>query len=413
MINKLVRAHNAINCLKISWFLIFSLMGFGFFCSAQAATFVLPEDNHSVVGEIQFVQVEQGETLLDIARRHSLGLDEIVAANPGVDTWLPEVGQQVLLPTRFVLPDAPRQGLVVNLPEMRLYYYPPPLQGEPAVVITYPLGIGAEGNAMPLMVTRITEKRVNPIWLVPESIRAEHEAKGEPLPKVVLPGPDNPLGDYALRLGGSSYLIHGTNQPFSIGMRVSHGCLRMYPEDIEQLYPLVAMDTLVRVVDQPYKAGWSDKALYVETHPPLSDSASAPQNSSTGLVMAIINQILDPLSEPLWDAAQQHAEQADGIPKPISQAAEGILRPRGWTIQVGIFQRRHSIEQLTTALVDMALPVLTINANGQNGCQIMVGPYNSRSQAEQTRQALKRSVNIEGIVIREERDWVMADCLAA
>lgn len=222
--------------------------------------------NTEVIGEIRTTQVRQEETLLDIARRYDLGYDEIVAANPGVDPWLPQPGSKIVVPTQFILPLAPRRGLVINLAARRLFFYPPPQAGEAAQVITHPLGIGREGWHTPLVQTKIVSKQVNPSWRVPPSIRAEHAQDGEVLPAVVPPGPDNPLGTRALRLGVPGYLIHGTNKPAGVGMRVSHGCLQLYPEDIETLFEQVPVNTPVVIVDQPYLIGRQEGLVFLEAH---------------------------------------------------------------------------------------------------------------------------------------------------
>ncbi len=199
------------------------------------------------------------DTLLDVARSNGLGYVEIVAANPGVDPWLPGEGTRVVLPTGHVLPDASREGIVINLGEQRLYYFPEG-GGTP---LTFPIGVGQEGWGTPLGRTEVVRKKANPRWYPTESIREENPD----LPKVVEAGPDNPLGAYAIYLGWPTYLVHGTNKPWAVGRRVSHGCIRLYPENIEQLFRLVEAGTPVEVIDQPIKVGWSGGDLFVEAHP--------------------------------------------------------------------------------------------------------------------------------------------------
>lgn len=195
--------------------------------SAQlhAATFPLPSGEDTVIGEVQYVVAQHEDTLLDLGRRYSVGYEEIVAANPGVDSWLPGEGTRVLIPSRYILPEE-REGLIVSLAEHRLYYFPRAKAGTAPVVMTYPISIGKMDWKTPLGMTRIVNKREKPIWYPPESVRREHEADGRPLPKAVPAGPDNPLGEYAMRLGipGGAYLIHGTNLPAGVGMQVTHGC---------------------------------------------------------------------------------------------------------------------------------------------------------------------------------------------
>jgi L,D-transpeptidase ErfK/SrfK len=226
-----------------------------------------------VVGEIQVIRARYEDTFLDIARAYDLGYDELVNANPGVDPWLPGAGTRIVLPTQFVLPDGPREGVVLNLAAKRLFWFPPARPGELPQVVTHPVGIGREGWATPVGTTKVVAKTRDPVWVVPPSIRRERAREGNPLPARVPPGPDNPLGRHALRLGLPSYLIHGTNKPGGIGMRVSHGCIQLFPEDIESLFAEVPVGTPVRIVNQPLLLGWRGDNLYLQVHPPLEDDA--------------------------------------------------------------------------------------------------------------------------------------------
>ena len=232
--------------------------------------FLLPVDGE-VVGELQVIRARHEDTFVDIARAYKLGYDELVHANPGVDPWLPGAGTRIVLPTQFVLPDTPREGIVLNIAAKRLFWYPRPEAGQPAEVWTFPVGIGREGWATPLGTLRVISKATDPTWVVPDSIRRERAAQGDPLPARVPPGPDNPLGRHAMRLSLPAYLIHGTNRPAGIGMRVSHGCIQLVPEDIEALYGMVGVDTPVHIIDQPLLAGWRNGNLYLEMHPPLAE----------------------------------------------------------------------------------------------------------------------------------------------
>ncbi|TXK96926.1 hypothetical protein BMR02_10840 [Methylococcaceae bacterium HT1] len=242
-----------------------------------AISFVLP-DNAKDSLVMEFSQginkktiASKDEDLLDIARRFDLGQNEIIRLNPDVDRWLPKAGAQIQIQSERLLPDAPRSGLVLNLPEFRLYYFPEPGSKEPSSVITHPISIGRQDWDTPLGQTSIIAKKENPTWTPPESIKKEHAAKGDPLPDVVPAGPNNPLGLYAMRLGISGYLIHSTNKPYGVGMRVSHGCIRMYPEDIDTLFPLITVGTPVSIVNQAVKVGWAGDSLYIEVHPPLEN----------------------------------------------------------------------------------------------------------------------------------------------
>jgi L,D-transpeptidase ErfK/SrfK len=227
------------------------------------------QDGQDVVGEIQVVRVTYEDTFVDIARTYGLGFDELVAANPGIDPWLPVEGTEIILPTRFVLPVAAREGLVLNVATKRLFYYPVTKEGGPSIVETYPIGIGRTGWETPTGDTVIVSKARDPVWFVPKSVREEHLDAGDPLPKQVPPGPDNPLGQYVLGLGIAGYLIHGTNKPAGVGMRVSHGCIRLYPENIAHLFERVDIGSRVRIVNQPFLYGWQGDDFLLEAHAPL------------------------------------------------------------------------------------------------------------------------------------------------
>lgn len=233
--------------------------------------FVIDPAQDDVIGELQVVRAWHEDTLSDIARRFNVGWEEIVAANPGVDHWVPKEGTEVVVPTQWVLPDVPRKGIVVNLAAMRLFYYPATKPGEPQRVITHPVGIGRVEWKTPQGRTRVVAKAEAPAWIPTAAIRREHAENGDPLPRVVPPGPDNPMGSHVLRLGWPEYAIHGTNKPASIGLRGTHGCLRMYPEDIAAIYAAVPVGTPVTVIDEPFLAGFRGETLMLQTYPVLED----------------------------------------------------------------------------------------------------------------------------------------------
>lgn len=283
-----------------------------------AQTFARPPAvGDAVIGRVATVTARHEDTLADLARTHAVGYQQIVAANPGVDPWLPGAGTRIVLPTRHVLPDAPRSGLVLNLPEFRLYYYPPPRSGATRQVATYPVSIGDVDWRTPLGLTRVVAKVKDPTWYPPASIRAEHARDGEVLPAVVPPGPDNPLGAFALRLARPGYLIHGTNKPYGIGMRVTHGCVRLYPEHIARLYRDVPVGTPLRIVDQPIKAGWHDGVLYLEVHAPLQESRAAA--NMTVAVRALIAATGGRATEIDWDAVTRAVHERRGVPVAVSR----------------------------------------------------------------------------------------------
>ncbi|MGH8500957.1 MAG: L,D-transpeptidase family protein [Gammaproteobacteria bacterium] len=301
----------------------------------NAATLDLPTADDALVGESQITTARYEDTLIDIARLHGLGFNEIRHANPKVDAWLPGAGTKVILPMRHILPDAPRDGIVINVAEMRLYYYPKARSGEPPQVVTYPVSIGRGEWQTPLMTTEITSKVKDPTWYPPESVRKEHAADGDPLPKAVPPGPKNPLGGYAMRLGIPSYLIHGTNKPYGIGMQVTHGCIRLYPEEIEALYNAVSVGTPVRIVNQSYKAGWHDGELYLEVHAPLSDGSDAvPTQNLTPVVARVIAATEGREGyEVDWDKVRDIVNEQAGMPVPAGRSSGKIHAPQTFVAQ--------------------------------------------------------------------------------
>jgi L,D-transpeptidase ErfK/SrfK len=287
---------------------------------AGAVSFPLPPATESVVGSVQFVTAKYEDTLSDIGRRYGIGYEEIISANAGVDSWLPGADVKITIPSLYILPDAPREGIVINLPEHRLYYYPKPAKGELAVVVTYPISVGKMDWKTPLGLTRIVDKRVKPSWYPPETVRREHEADGNPLPKIVPPGPDNPLGEYAMRLDipGGAYLIHGTNRPVAVGMPVTHGCIRMFPEDIEQFFKMVPVKTPVRIVHQASKAGWQGDVLYVEVHPPLEGNDDPDAYSLTNITRSVVAATKDRFTAIDWARAEQIFRKASGVPEAMN-----------------------------------------------------------------------------------------------
>ncbi|MDX1380194.1 MAG: L,D-transpeptidase family protein [Xanthomonadales bacterium] len=273
-----------------------------------------------VLGEVQIVFARHENTLVDFARRYNLGFDELQQANPGVDAWLPGEGTPIYLPTMLVIPDAPREGLVLNLPSMRLLYFVPETAAAetPAWSVTsHPIGIGREGWATPTGQARVISKALEPTWYPPASVRAEHAELGDPLPAIVPPGPDNPLGRHALGLSLPGYLIHGTNKPPGVGMRVSHGCVRLYPEDIEALYDHVGLGTPVHIVDQPVLAGWRDGVLYLEVHPPLSEDPRDLAAEANRVVDAALQRAGRPDAVVDPDAVARIVAERSGIPLPV------------------------------------------------------------------------------------------------
>ena len=266
--------------------------------------FEIDPAHEDVVGVVQSTRIGKEDTLPDIARRFNVGYEEMVRANPGVDPWLPGEGREVVVPTRFVLPDAPREGVVINVAAMRLYYFPKHAKGTPQVVVTHPIGIGKVGWQTPEGVTKVVARVKDPVWVPPVSVRKEHLEDGDVLPAKVPAGPDNPLGAFMFRLGWPSYLIHGTNKPYGVGMRSSHGCVRLYPEDISILFDSIPIGTPVRVVNQPFVLGWHGDELYVQVYGALEDDKRAWEHGPKSLLKKAGKT-------PLWQKIRAHDTDID------------------------------------------------------------------------------------------------------
>jgi L,D-transpeptidase ErfK/SrfK len=270
-----------------------------------------------LAGAVGTYVTKDEDTLHEIARQNELGYVELRAANPDVDPWLPGDGAMVTLPTAFVLPAAERRGIVINLAEQRLYYF----RRDPASVVTYPIGIPSCRTLIPLGATTVVAKRKNPTWFPPPSLRDERPD----LPESVPPGPDNPLGTAALSLGWPNFVIHGTNKPDGVGRRVSHGCIRLYPENIDALFDMVPVGTRVTTVDQPVKVGWSDGILYLEVHPTQDEADDVEahgriENPSLLDAEQMVRIKAGDLSERVdWALVKQTARARRGIPIPIAR----------------------------------------------------------------------------------------------
>jgi len=281
------------------------------------------DPGQDLVGVVQVVTASKEDTLTDIARRFNVGYEEIVRANPKVDPWLPGEGREIVIPSQFILPDAPRTGFVINIAAMRIFYYPPVRRGERPLVLTHPIGIGKVGWRTPEGITKIVRRQQDPTWRVPVSVRKEHHENGEDLDPVIGPGPDNPLGKYAFYLQWPSYLIHGTNKPAGVGLRSSHGCIRLYPEDIEQFFAIVPVGTQVRVVNQPFVFGWRDGQLYMQPFDVLEDDTrdwtKAPRRLlSKSLAATLQQQLQANRTQVDWTLMSALARAPRGVPVPIT-----------------------------------------------------------------------------------------------
>ncbi|MEJ1960265.1 MAG: L,D-transpeptidase family protein [Gammaproteobacteria bacterium] len=288
---------------------------------------ITPEQD--VIGTVQVTKSTKEDTLSDIARRFNVGYEEIVRANPKVDPWIPGEGTQIIVPSQFIIPNAPREGIVINVPQMRLFYFPPVKKGEQQVVYTHPIGIGRVGWATPQGTTKVMRRQKDPTWRPTPSILKEHRENGEELPKVVGPGPDNPLGRYAFYLGWPSYMIHGTNKPAGVGLRSSHGCIRLYPEDIELLFSMVPVGTKVTVVNEPFVFGFQDDKLYLQAFDVLEDDTRDWQKAQKKLVTkaigADIQKELKKRNEEIsWDLVATVGHDHRGIPLVISTGGTSL-----------------------------------------------------------------------------------------
>src|SRR5208283_5338482 len=295
--------------------------------------FEIDAKSGDVVGYVQKTVIGKEDTMPDIARRFDVGYEEMLLANPGVDPWLPGVGREVVVPTQFVLPAAPHEGLVVNVAAMRVFYYAPHKKGEPQIVYTHPIGIGRVGWKTPEGTTKIVGREKDPVWVVPKSVRDEHAEDGDILPDKVPAGPDNPLGQYAFRLGWPSYLLHGTNKPYGVGMRSSHGCMRLYPEDIAVFFDLIPIGTKVTVVNQPYMFGWRDHTLYLQAYAVLEDDTRDWNTNRKRLLDHLLNAKTHPEmarkihaddSQIDWPRIGAIAHSPRGVPVPVTASQQGV-----------------------------------------------------------------------------------------
>src|ERR1700688_3711580 len=287
------------------------------------------DQGSDLVGYVQKTIVGKEDTLPDIARRFDVGYEEMLTANPGVDPWLPGVGREVVVPTQFVLPAAPHEGVVVNVAAMRIFYYPPHKKGEPQIVFTHPIGIGGVGWKTPEGTTKIVSRTKDPVWVVPKSVRDEHAEDGEKLPARVPAGPDNPLGQYMFRLGWPSYLIHGTNKPYGVGMRSSHGCMRLYPEDIAVFFDLIPIGTKVTVVNQPYLFGWRAGTLYFQAYTVMEDDSRNWSKDRKRLLANLLNpkqrgKIAQHDDEIDWQRVGDLAHSPRAVPVPVTGESDGV-----------------------------------------------------------------------------------------
>jgi L,D-transpeptidase ErfK/SrfK len=373
-------------------------------------------DGQYMVGTIAAVNTRENDTLSDIARHFGLGYNDITIANPTIAPWTPEPGSRVLLPLQFILPDTPHKGIILNLANMRLFYYP---KQQPGKVFTYPVGIGRQGWNTPMGLTSIVAKKANPSWVVPESIHQEHAQKGDSLPRVVAAGPDNPLGLYAMRLGFPRYLIHGTNKPYGIGMQISHGCVQLYPEDIKVLFKKASVGMPVRIIHQPYLTAWDQDMLYLEANEPLSKWAHDKSRLKKQLLKQL-RQISAKKNVSIdWKKVDRIIQRSDGIPAPILThnpdlaeiAANAVqlehpeqlyqqpvveeLKDSDWSILVASFDNEIEAQQLATMLNHQGpiIPARKIQKN--NAYQVIAGPFKNKKEVNAVAKRIRMDFEID------------------
>ena len=373
-------------------------------------------DGQNMVGAIAAVNTRENDTLSDIARHFGLGFNDISIANPGVTPWTPAPGSRVILPLQFILPNAPRKGIVLNLATMRLFYYP---KQQPDKVFTYPVGIGRQGWNTPLGLTSIVSKQANPTWVVPESIHQEHREKGDSLPSVVAAGPDNPLGLYAMRLGFPRYLMHGTNKPYGIGMQVSHGCVQLYPEDIEVLFKKASVGMPVRIIHQPYLVAWNGDNLYLEANEPIDKWANEKSQLKKQLlkelhhISARKNVAID------WGKVERIIQRSDGIPAPIleqspdeteilakavelahperlyQQPVVAELTDSDWSILVASFNNETEAQELATMLTHQGPIIPARKIQTKNTYDVVAGPFKNKKEAKAVAKRLRMDFELD------------------
>ncbi len=378
--------------------------------------FVTKEDD--VIGRLAAVRVERGDTLPDIARHFSLGINTVSAANPGVDTWVPEAGGRILLPLSFILPDARREGIVVNLAAMRLFYFRK--DGQLLAVSTYPVGIGTTEQPTPMGKMVITRKKYRPTWYVPAVIARDHRKKGDPLPAKIPPGPLNPLGEHALYLSKSGYLVHGTNKPASIGLRATYGCIRLYPEDIKRLFKNTPVKTPVRIVHQPYLVGQRDGIIYLEAHKPFEGSGTAEMKRAYAQLRNIEKRTGHAFD---WKRVGQVMGEARGFPVPLFDIRNGRqkrysetlnlrrpnklygkpeipdLKPDAWYVLAATL--RDEVDALRLAAIinhqGPPIPARVLSTSGRH--RVLAGPVKNRSEAKNAAKRLKIDLEIDSILV--------------
>ena len=380
--------------------------------------YFLVDKEDGVIGRLATIRLKSGDTLPDIARHFSLGINTVSAANPGVDVWVPKAGERIVLPLSFILPAAERKGIVINLAAMRLFHFK--RDGNVQAVATYPVGVGTAERPTPKGRMYITRKKLRPTWFVPASIAADHRRKGDPLPAAVPPGPLNPLGEHALYLSRSEYLVHGTNKPASIGLRATNGCIRLYPEDIKQLFDTTPVKTPVRVVYQPYLVGRRDGVVYLEAHLPFEESGTAELKRAYAKLKKIGKKTGHTLD---WYKVKKVVAEARGIPVAVSTIGAGgktvvakplklrhpaklygqpqvpELRTDAWYVLAASMRDEVEARRLATILNHQGpqIPTQVLSKSGRH--RVLAGPFNTNGEAKRASKRMKIDLEIDGILV--------------
>ena len=371
-----------------------------------------------VIGQLALLRVKNGDTLPDIARHFGLGINALTAANPGVDVWIPQAGEKIILPLSFILPEAPRKGIVVNLAAMRLFRFKG--AGKSLEVSTYPIGIGMKERPTPTGQMRVERKAARPTWYVPASISEDHKKKGDPLPSEVPPGPLNPLGEWALYLSKSGYLIHGTNKPASIGLEASNGCIRLYPENVETLFKETPVDTPVVIVNQPYLVGLHNGEAYLEAHAPLPDA-------DDGALKKIYNKLkkMEKITgrKVDWKNVKSALTEARGIPVAVlagnagseAEAEKALevrrperlygapeppeLRLEGWYVLAADVGDELQARRIAAIINHQGPPIPARVLASSKSFRVIAGPFGNSAEAKEAARRLKIDLEIEGILV--------------
>lgn len=373
-------------CLR-QWFgrgVIFLCL-FGVIGAAGAATYVLPSHD-DVVGQVQYARVKASETLPQIARRYDVGYLALKSANPGVDPNQLQQGQRVVIPSRHILPTGPRKGIVINVAEKRLYHYTYPEEG-PALVSTYPVSIG---KSMPKGSYKVSKRMRKPSWAVPAAVRK----KNPRLPAIVPPGPKNPLGEYAMLLDDPALMIHGTNDPHSIGTNVTSGGVRLYPEDIAILVHRAMKEVSVRFVNEAFKHGYKNGALYFELHKP-------PSAGDVNLA-ALVNYVTEIVPNQLWLDGWRRVrnvfERATSFAEPIEQLRSKGRYPKRWMLQLATYKNYSTARKLMLQLEELDLPVTTEGCE-TGKCKVLAGPFTDHAYMKQLKKKIKWITRIKAFSV--------------